>query len=111
MGIDVGIWKGDVVTSREIDLRAEASHVVAPGMYEDESFPVLSGIDPYGNTIFNRVLLPALSPNWNVGYGRSMLVLDVGRWKVCWPWRESATTLDRTHTWCSLATDPPAVRE
>lgn len=59
MAIDVGIWTGDVVTHGDVDSWADASHVVAPEMYDDEkTFPLLSGIDPYGNTIFNQVQIP-----------------------------------------------------
>ena len=55
MGIEVGIWTGDVIPAGGVEYRAEASHVVSPEMYQDETYPLLSGIDPYTNTIFNRL--------------------------------------------------------
>ena len=58
MGIDVGIWSGDVVRTGGFRFRADASDVVEGEMYEDESYPLLSGIDPYGDTIFNCLQLP-----------------------------------------------------
>lgn len=34
--------------------------VIAAWIYEDKTYPLLSGIDPYGNTIFNNPQLPRL---------------------------------------------------
>jgi hypothetical protein len=60
MGIEVGIWSGDIVDPRGVTFRGEGSDVVAPEMYEDETYPLLSGIDPYGDTIFNSLQMPRL---------------------------------------------------
>jgi len=60
MGISVGTWIGDVVDSKGVTLRADGSDVIAAWIYEDKTYPLLSGIDPYGNTIFNDLQLPRL---------------------------------------------------
>jgi hypothetical protein len=60
MGISVGTWIGDVVDSKGVTLRADGSDVIAAWIYEDKTYPLLSGIDPYGNTIFNNPQLPRL---------------------------------------------------
>jgi hypothetical protein len=60
MGIDVGIWSGDVVDRKGVTFRADGSDVVAAEMYQDKTYPMLSGIDPYGDTIFNYLQLPRL---------------------------------------------------
>ena len=60
MGISVGTWSGDVVDPKGVTFRADASDVVAAWIYEDQTYPLLSGIDPYGNTIFNYLQLPRL---------------------------------------------------
>jgi hypothetical protein len=61
MGIDVEIWHGDVVVvDPTIAFRADARGFVTAEMYDDETYPLLSGIDPYGDTIFNYLQLPRL---------------------------------------------------
>jgi len=73
LGIDVGIWNGDII-SGGVEYRAEARHVVRPEMYEDETYPLLSGIDPYGDTIFNSLQLPHLI----LELERRLEVMDAG---------------------------------
>ena len=60
MPIEVAISENDVVDRRNVTFRADASDVVAPEMYEDETYPLLSGIDPYGDTVFNYLQMPRL---------------------------------------------------
>jgi hypothetical protein len=60
MGISVGTWRGDVVDRNGVTFRADGSDVVAAWIYEDKTYPLLSGIDPYGDTIFNYLQLPRL---------------------------------------------------
>ena len=57
---EVGVWSGDIVDRRSVTFRGEASDVVAPEMYEDETYPLLSGIDPYSDTVFNSLQMPRL---------------------------------------------------
>jgi hypothetical protein len=57
---EVGVWSGDIVDIKGVTFRGNARDVVAPEMYEDETYPLLSGIDPYGDTVFNSLQLPRL---------------------------------------------------
>jgi hypothetical protein len=59
--IDAGIWAGDIVTSEgDLDGRASAEALLRPeiNLYEGDAYPMLSGVDPYGNTVFNQLQLP-----------------------------------------------------
>jgi hypothetical protein len=83
---EVGVRSGDIVDRRSVTFRGEASDVVAPEMYEDETYPLLSGIDPYNDAVSTHsrcrgssrnssvdpkpwILAPAVSARTSVGRG------------------------------------------
>jgi hypothetical protein len=98
---EVGVRSGDIVDRRSVTFRGEASDVVAPEMYEDETYPLLSGIDPYSDAVFNSLQMPRLIKELE----RRSEAMDSGpsrqRSDECWAWRESVSMHLARSIWCS----------
>jgi len=57
-----------LVVKLEDDLGEHGEWVILSGIIpigEDDSFPVLRGIDPFGKTIFNHLQAEAFLAEWN----------------------------------------------
>ena len=106
MAIDVAITEYDVVDLRYVTFRsADASDVVAPEMYEDETYPLLSGIDPYGDTVFNSLQMPRLVKELERRFESMETSPERRRVGEVLAWRESVSTRrPRAYTLRSSAT-------